>query len=189
MPISWMCKKQTSDILQSYRETCCKSQHSACAIKFQPSTSISIRLMLILTIITRVTSNIIVLWETPHNTVDWDCFRTLILLGILETQNQHQEDSRAHPAATHPPQQVGCARNKHQPHTAQRKLRLPLLMQVYAWMGCQLLIIGIWSLKCSILHQTNQRNPKMEYEETRCETPIKQAHQESNQDSNPARHS
>ena len=125
----------------------------------------------------RVNSNVIVLWETPHNTVDWDCFKTLILLGILETQNQHQEDSRAHPAATHPPEQVGCARNKHQPHTAQRKLRLPLLMQVYAWMGCQLLIIGIWFLKCSILHQTNQRNPKMEYEETRCETPIKQAHQ------------
>ena len=43
---------------------------------------------------------------------------------------------------------------KKQTSTVQRKLRLFLLMQVYAWMGFQLLIFGIWLLKCSILLPT-----------------------------------
>ena len=32
------------------------------------------------------------MWETQHNTADWDCFKTLILQEILKTQNQHQEE-------------------------------------------------------------------------------------------------
>ena len=44
-------------------------------------------------------------------------------------------------------------------------------MQVYAWMEYQLLIFRIWSLKCFILHQTNQPSAKVKYEETRCVTP------------------
>ena len=35
------------EILQSYKETCCRAQRSTCEVKFQPSTSISIWLMLI----------------------------------------------------------------------------------------------------------------------------------------------
>ena len=32
-------------------------------------------------------SNSVVMWETLHNNAGWDCFRTLILRGILKTQN------------------------------------------------------------------------------------------------------
>ena len=46
-----------------------------------------------------------------------------------------------------------------------------LLMQVYAWMEYQLLIFGIWLLKCFILHETNQRKPKIKYWEARRVTP------------------
>ena len=51
------------------------------------------------------------------------------------------------------------------------------------------LIFENWLLKCFILHLTNKRNPKTEYRETCCVTPIKQAHPKPNQNSSPARHS
>ena len=38
---------------------------------------------------TRVNLNKFVMWETPHNNADWDCFRTLILPGFLKIQNRH----------------------------------------------------------------------------------------------------
>ena len=60
--------------------------------------------------------------------------------------------------------------DKNLSHTVQQNLRLFLLMQVYAWMGFQLLIFRIWLLKCSILTQTNLRNRKEEYRETCCMT-------------------
>ena len=63
-----------------------------------------------------------------------------------------------------------CKKQTFLSHTVQRKLRLFLLMQVYAWMGVQHLIFGLWLWKCSILPQTNQRNPKIEYRETCCVT-------------------
>ena len=33
------------------------------------------------------------MWETQHNNADLDCFKTLILLATLRTQNQPQEVS------------------------------------------------------------------------------------------------
>ena len=48
--------------------------------------------------------------------------------------------------------------------------------KVYTWMRFHFLIFENWLLKCFILHLTNKRNPKTEYRETCCVTPIKQAH-------------
>ena len=72
-----------------------------------------------------------------------DCFKTLTLPDLLRTQNRHQEDLCAYLEVTHQFQQVGRARNKHLLHTPQPKLRLFLLIQVYARMGFQLSIFGI----------------------------------------------
>ena len=44
---SYQTKPTQREILYSYRETCCKEQHSTCENNFRPSTSISIRPMLI----------------------------------------------------------------------------------------------------------------------------------------------
>ena len=38
--------------------------------------------------ISRVNTNNIVMWETLHNSVDWDCFKTLTLREILKTRNR-----------------------------------------------------------------------------------------------------
>ena len=139
--------------------------------------------------ITHVNSNNIVMWETLHNNVGWDCFRTLILPEILKTQNQHQEDSCAHSVVIHLFQQVGCARNKHLSHTVQRMRILFLFMQVYAWMGFHLLIFGIWFLKCAILPKPITKVQRSSAGRLVAQHPNKQAHPKSNQDCNPARHS
>ena len=96
-----------------------------------------------LTFITHVNIDNDVMWETLHNSVGMDYFKTLILQEISKTQNQHQEEFCAFSGVTRSCQHVGCARNKHLSHTVQRKLRLFLLMQVYAWMGFPLSIFGI----------------------------------------------
>ena len=88
--------------------------------------------------ISHVNSDNIVIWETLQNNTVWDCFKTPILREMLRIRNQHQEDSYAFWKA----QEVGCARNRHQSHTVQHKLRLFLSMQVYACMEFPLLIFG-----------------------------------------------
>ena len=87
--------------------------------------------------------------------------RFWFLQETLKTQNQHQEDSGAFSEVKHLCQQVGCARNRHQSHTVQQKLRLFLLMQVYAWTEFPRLIFGTWWLKSFIPHQTKPTKPKM----------------------------
>ena len=44
-------------------------------------------LVLFLTLTTQMTTDIVVMWEIQHNSVDWDCFKTLTLLEILKIQN------------------------------------------------------------------------------------------------------
>ena len=90
-------------------------------------------------------------------------------------------DSCAYSEVIRSCQKVGCARNRRQSHTVRRKLKLFLLMQDYAWMEYHLLIFGSWLLKCFILPQTNQRNQRVKYEETRRATP----HQTSTPENKP----
>ena len=63
------------------------------------------------------------MWETQHNNADLDYFKTLILQETLKTQNQHQEGSCAFSEVTRLCQEVGCARNRLQFHTAPQKLK------------------------------------------------------------------
>ena len=53
-------------------------------------------------------------------------------------------------------QQVGCARNRHQSQTAQHKLKLFLLMQVYAWTELPRLIFETWWLRYLFLTKPHQ---------------------------------
>ena len=102
-----------------------------------------------------------------QNNAGWDCFKTPILQEILRIQNlKHQVEHCAFLEVIHLFHSVGCVRSKLLSHTVRRKLRLFLLMQVCAWMGFQLLICGIWLLKCSIFPHANQRSPKIEHRET-----------------------
>ena len=85
----------------------------------------------------------IVKWETQHNIADEDCFKTLISQETLKTRSQHQEEFFAFSEVTRSYQQVGCARNRLQFHTVPRKLKLFLLMEVYAWTVFPLLLFAI----------------------------------------------
>ena len=90
---------------------------------------------------------------------------------ILKTQNRPQGEFCAYLEVTRSFPWVRWERNRHLSHTVQRKLRLFLLMQVYAWMWCQLLIFGIWLLKCCILLPTSpSKNPKRMCRDTCCMT-------------------
>ena len=40
-------------------------------------------------------SNNIVMWETQHNSVDWDSFKILVLPVTWKTRNQHRAESYA----------------------------------------------------------------------------------------------
>ena len=96
--------------------------------------------------------------------------------GDLEGSNQHQGESYAFSEVIRSCQKVGCARNKPQFHTVLQKLKSFLLMQVYAWMGFQLLIFGIWLKK----------GFNIKYEETRRVTPHQTSTQ--NQTKTPIQH-
>ena len=117
---------------------------------------------------------------TLHNTADQDYFKILILREALKTQNQYQVDSCR--ATKLDVQERGISFTQFN-----RNWNLFHLMQVYACMEYQLLIFGICSLKCFILHQTNQRKPKIKYEETRRVTPHQTSTPKSNRGFNPAR--
>ena len=107
-----------------------------------------------------VNTNSIAMWETLPNNADCDCFKTLILLEILKTQNRLREEFCAYLEVIHLFPQVGCVRHKLQSHTVRRNLKLFLLMQDYAWMEFPLLIFGIWSLKRCTLPPTKQSDRK-----------------------------
>ena len=47
---------------------------------------------MLLTSITHVNTNSIVLWVILPSNADWDCFETLILQETLKTRSQHQEE-------------------------------------------------------------------------------------------------
>ena len=94
------------------------------------------------------------------NNAGWECFRTLILPEILKTRKQQQEEFCAFSRVTRLFPKIGCARNKLQFHTVLQKLKSFLSMQVYAWMEFQLLIFGVWLLKCCTLLPTNLKKSK-----------------------------
>ena len=50
------------------------------------------RLISFHTFITHVNTNSIAMWVILQNNADWDCFKTLILLGILRIQNPLLEE-------------------------------------------------------------------------------------------------
>ena len=103
---------------------------------------------------------------TRHSIVDWVYSKTQTLLATLRTRNQPQEECSVPLEADHLFLSVGCARHRPQSHTVPQNLRLFLWMQVYAWMGSQLSIFGIWLSKCLSLPRTIKRIPKEEYRET-----------------------
>ena len=107
-----------------------------------------------------------VMLEAP-TTYTWDKYQEREACGVLHSRTSDVRWS-AHRSRVRPDEAQNCSVQKTVGkysrntvfHTDQRKLKLFLLMQVYAWMGSQLSIFGIWLLKCSILLLTNERNPK-----------------------------
>ena len=65
-----------------------------------------------LTFTARVISGSIVIWETPQNRADWDCFKTELLPETLKTPSQHQEEFCAFSEVEPLFQSVGCARSR-----------------------------------------------------------------------------
>ena len=78
--------------------------------------------------------------------------------GDLETQNRPQGEFHAYVEVTRLFPLVGCVRNKLLFHTVQQKLKLFLLMQVYAWMEFPL--FDLWDLVIEVLHSSSNQYKK-----------------------------
>ena len=105
------------------------------------------------------------LLHTPHEwlqtLLSWGLYCPTVQVGTVSglwfcrrswrLESRLQKDFCAYLEVKHSYQEVGCVRNRLQCHTILQKLRLPLLMRVYAWLGFQLSIFGIWLLKFTIL--------------------------------------
>ena len=79
------------------------------------------------------------------NNVDWECFKTPILKGILRIQNLHQVEHYAFSEGIRLFQSVGCVRNKLQFRTVQKNQKSFLWTQDRGWTVFPYLICGIWS--------------------------------------------
>ena len=91
-----------------------------------------------------------------------NCFKILILQETSKTQSQHHVDSFACWEVKQLCEPVGCARNRHQSHTAQQKL-IFLLMQVYRMDGIPAL--DLWDTVIEVFHSSpNQINKSKDQE-------------------------
>ena len=100
------------------------------------------------------------MWDTQHNNVDRDCFKILIFPVTSKTRNQHWTESDAYLEVTRLFQEVGCARNRLQFLTVQRKLKQFVLTQVHGWTVSQPWALGIWWKRCFSATTTNLAKPR-----------------------------
>ena len=97
------------------------------------------------------------MWEIPHNSAGWDCFKIPSSREISKTRSLLREEFCVFSAVTHLIPLVGCVKNRRQFRTVRRKQKSSLLTQVCAWMEFQLLNFGILLLKYFILLVTRCR--------------------------------
>ena len=105
----------------------------------------------------------LVMWENPHNSADWDCFRTLTLPETLKTQKRLWVESCESLDVT-------CFVPIHQLDVEETNFGLTQFDGIWNYVSWSRFTHGwnsrSWSLgfgywmKCCILPSTKQRNPK-----------------------------
>ena len=63
-------------------------------------------------------TNNIVMWETPQNSADWDCFKTSILQETLRTQNLRQVEHCVFGSHTFVPSSWMCKKQTSVSHSS-----------------------------------------------------------------------